>query len=176
MNRFNVGDWVKCVDSGPHENYELTNGRLYKVQGIILDNSIQLYNDEGDLCNYYTYRFELYHSAQKSTQEEVMSGIIDKSDTVLAEKYIKEFLKRLEYVLYHDNTVASMLDVNVEGDLYLEGDITTIYGVDDIYTYINNSYDQLTFQAAQKRKQELLDKKVKLDLELAQVISELEGL
>ena len=104
-----------------------------------------------------------------------MPNIIYKSDTVLAEKYIKEFLKKLEYVLYHDNTVASMLDVNVEGDLYLEGDITTIYGVDDVYTYINNSYDQLTSQAAQKRKQELLDKKAKLDLELAQLNDGLEG-
>lgn len=171
MNNFKIGDWVKCVDSGPHENYELTNGRLYKVEGIILDNIIQLYNDEVDLCNYYTYRFELYQA-----QEKTMPEIIYKSGTVLAEKYIKEFLKRLEYVLYRDNTVASMLDVNVEGDLYLEGDIATIYGVDDVYTYINNSYDQLTSQAAQKRKFELLDKKAKLDVELAQINSELEGL
>ena len=100
----------------------------------------------------------------------------NQSGTVLEEKYIKEFLKRLKYVLYHDITVASILDVNVESELYLEGDIATIYGVDDIYTYINNSYDQLTSQAAQKRKQELLDKRAKLDLELAQINSELEGL
>lgn len=174
MNRFNVGDWVKCVDSGPHENYELTNGRLYEVKGIILDNTIQLYNNEGDLCNYYTYRFKLYQpSLQHVKPEEIMNN---QSDTVLAEKYIKEFLKRLKCVLYHDITVASMLDVNVEGDLYLEGDIATIYGVDDIYTYINNSFDQLTSQAAQKRKLELLDKKAKLDLELAEINSELEGL
>lgn len=170
MNNFKIYDWVECINpcSG------ITLGRVYQVEGIILENSIQLYNDEGDLCNYYTYRFELYQSTlQHVKPEEIMNN---QSDTVLAEKYIKEFLKRLEYVLYHDITVASILDVNVESELYLEGDIATIYGVDDIYTYINNSYDQLTSQAAQKRKQDLLDKKAALDLELSQINSELEGL
>ena len=163
MNKFNVGDWVECVDSS--SAHGIVEGKLYQVTKV---NPLYLsvICDNGAHTDFYHYRFQ-------PLQEKIMNN---QSDTVLEEKYIKEFLKRLEYVLYYDNTVASILDVNVESELYLEGDIATIYGVDDIYTYINNSYDQLRSQAAQKRKQELLDKKAKLDLELAQINSELEGL
>lgn len=167
MNKFKVGDWVECIDAGLHDGVELTNSRLYQIRKVD-ETTILVINDEGTLAAYYVSRFKLYQTQEKTMPMKMYDNSV--------EQYIKEFLEKLEYVLYHDNTVASMLDVNVEGDLYLEGDIVTIYGVDDIYTYINSSYDQLTSQAAQKRKQELLDKKAKLDVELVQINSELEGL
>lgn len=162
MSKFNVGDWVECVDSsGTHG---IVEGKLYQVTKV---NPLYLsvICDNGAHTDFYHYRFQ-------PLQEKIMNN---QSDTVLAEKYIKEFLKRLEYVLWNDPTVFSSLQCRTD-ELTLDSDISTIYGIDDIYTYINNSYDQLTSQAAQKRKQELLDKKAKLDLELAQINSELEGL
>lgn len=168
MNKFKVEDWVECVNAGDFEGGELTQGKLYQIRGMDGQATVSVINDEGTLAAYYVSRFKLYQPQENNMSMKMYDNSV--------EQCIKEFLKRLECVLYHDITVASMLDVNVEGDLYLEGDITTIYGVDDIYTYINNSYDQLTSQAAQKRKLELLDKKAKLDVELAQINKELEGL
>lgn len=159
MNKFNVGDWVECVDNIGVTG--ITKGSFYQVVKV---NSIYtgVICDTGAELDYFHNRFKLY---QPSLQP----------DTVLEEKYIKEFLKKLEYVLWNDTTVFNCIE-NRNDELKLEADVATIYGVDDIYIYISTSYDQLTSQAVQKRKQELLDKKAKLDLELAQINGELEGL
>lgn len=165
MNKFNVGDWVECVDScGAHG---IVEGKLYQVTKV---NPLYLsvICDNGAHTDFYHYRFQ-------PKPEKIMNN---QSGTVLEEKYIKEFLKKLEYVLWNDYTIDNSLRFNQysDGQLLLGSIVSDITGVDDIYTYINNSYDQLTSQAAQKRKQELLDKKAALDLELAQINSELEGL
>jgi small-conductance mechanosensitive channel len=167
MNKFKVGDLVQCIDAGLHGGVELTHGRLYQIRKVG-ETTVFIINDEGTLAAYYVSRFKLYQ-----TQENSMPEIIDKS----VEQCIKEFLKKLEYVLVNDMTIQENLDIHYDSrSIRLVGDYCDIVGVDDIYTYVNNSYDQLTSQAAQKRKQELLDKKAKLDVELAQINKELEGL
>lgn len=151
MNNFKVGDWVECVNGKGTDQIRV--GDYYKVVDVEESQCrIRILNISGNCYWYDSNMFKLMN---------------------IGEQHIKEFLNKLEYVLYHDNTVASMLDVNVEGDLYLEGDIVTIYGADDIYIYINNSYDQLTSQAAQKRKQELLDKRQNLLQTLSEIDEEL---
>lgn len=166
MNKFKVGDYVECVNAGDFEGCELTNGRLYQIHKVD-ETTVLVINDEGTLAAYFISRFKLYQ-----TQEKTMPEVMDKS----VEQCIKEFLKRLEYVLVNDHSVSSDITYDTEGVLLLTTDFCDIKGVDDVYTYINNSYDQLTSQAAQKRKQELLDKKAKLDAELAEINKELEGL
>lgn len=170
-NEFKIGDLVT-----PTRTCEsLCEGCAYTVQDVVVwvdHKLLAILSSQGHNILYDATGFKLYQP-----QEKTMSEIIDKSP----EQHVKEFLKKLEYVLDKDSTVASSLGFTRHihyGDptLLLGSDISDIKGVDDIYTYINNSYDQLTSQAAQKRKLELLDKKAKLDVELAEINKELEGL
>lgn len=158
-NPFKIGDYVECVSVGASD--QIANGYYYRICDT--DNSqhkVRITNNSGNCYWYHSKFFKLMPTP---------------------EQHVKEFLKRLEYVLDKDSTVASSLGFTRHihyGDptLLLASDISDIKGVDDIYTYINNSYDQLTSQAVQKRKLELLDKKAKLDVELAEINKELEGL
>lgn len=155
-NEFKVGDYVECVSVGDSD--QIAIGYYYRICDI--DNSqhkVRITNNSGNCYWYHLRFFKLLPTP---------------------EQHVKEFLKRLEYVLDKDNTTFGRIECwqHIQGAIVLPSDVTDIIGVDDIYTYINNSYDQLTSQAAQKRKQELLDKKAKLDVELAEINKELEGL
>lgn len=152
-NEFKVGDYVECVSAGASD--QIATGYYYRICDT--DNSqhkVRITNNSGNCYWYHSRFFKLLPTP---------------------EQHVKEFLKKLEYVLWNDTTVFNHLTVRAE-ELIMDFDVSTIYGVDDIYTYINNSYDQLTSQAVQKRKLELLDKKAKLDVELAEINKELEGL
>lgn len=165
MNKFNIGDLVT-----PTRACEgLCEGCAYIVQDVVVwadRKLLAILSSQGHNILYDVTGFKLYQP-----QEKTMSEIIDKSP----EQHVKEFLKKLEYVLWNDTTVFDHLTVRAE-ELVIDSDVATIYGIDDVYTYINSSYDQLTSQAAQKRKQSLLDKKARLDVELAEINKELEGL
>ena len=65
VNKFKVGDVVKCVDVSSINN--LTLGKEYIViHSHIGDGLLYLYDDNGDEACYYSYRFELSDSAQQT--------------------------------------------------------------------------------------------------------------
>ena len=73
VNKFKVGDVVKCVDVSSIEN--LTIGKEYIVTHIrIGDGSLYLYDDNGDGACYYHYRFELCDSANAKQPPKFKEG------------------------------------------------------------------------------------------------------
>lgn len=151
--KFKVGDIVVCIQTGLTL---LTYGKEYVV--VEVDGEcISVLNDSDVLSKFYSFRF-----GQQKHQ-------------ITPEQHIKEFLNKLEYVLWNDSTVFNALQCRTD-ELTLDSDVSTICGIDDIYTYINASYDQLTSQAAQKRKHELEVKRLKVLDELSAIDQELEVL
>lgn len=149
MSEFKVGDIVVCIETGLAL---LTYGKEYVV--VEVDGEyISVVDDSDVLAKFYSYRFG--HVKQQITLEQ----------------HIKEFLNKLEYVVINDNTIRGIdiLDKNVA----LLGNDVNLIGYDDIYTYVNASYDQLTSQAAQKRKYELEYKRLKVLEELSVIDEEL---
>ena len=60
VNKFKVGDVVKCIDSGVSCIRDLTLGKEYIVtHSPIGEDLLYLYNDNGDEDCYSSYRFEL---------------------------------------------------------------------------------------------------------------------
>ena len=57
VNKFKVGDVVKCVDSGVY--HDITVGKEYVLVDVIYDDMVMVENDKGVCFNYYYYRFEL---------------------------------------------------------------------------------------------------------------------
>ena len=57
VNKFKVGDIVKCVDAGFY-NY-LTVGKEYVLLDVNNDGEVKVEDDEGGCYYYYSYRFEL---------------------------------------------------------------------------------------------------------------------
>lgn len=150
MNEFKVGDIVVCIETGLTL---LTYGKEYVV--VEVDGEyISVVDDSDVLAKFYSYRF-----GQQKQQ-------------ITPEQHIKEFLKKLEYVLVNDDTINTSVTF-VGNSLCLPTHLSDLYGVDDIYTYINASYDQLTSQAAQKRKHELEAKRLKVLDELSAIDEEL---
>ena len=61
VNKFKVGDIVKCVDNNGYEQY-ISVGKKYKVLSITTDGMIMIENDNNKETIYYSYRFELSNS------------------------------------------------------------------------------------------------------------------
>ena len=61
VNKFKVGDVVKCVDAGYYNN--LTTGKDYVLLDVSDDGEIKVENDKGSCFYYYSYLFELCGSA-----------------------------------------------------------------------------------------------------------------
>ena len=57
VNKFKVGDVVKCIDAGVFTN--LTTGKDYVLLDVSDDGHIEVENDRGGCFYYYSYRFEL---------------------------------------------------------------------------------------------------------------------
>ena len=67
VNKFKVGDVVKCVDVSSINN--LTLGKEYIViHSHIGDGLLYLYDDNGDEACYSTYRFELSNDSANTSQ------------------------------------------------------------------------------------------------------------
>lgn len=58
VNKFKIGDVVKCVDNNWYEQY-ISVGKKYKVLSITTDGMIMIENDNNKETIYYSYRFEL---------------------------------------------------------------------------------------------------------------------
>ena len=66
VNKFKVGDVIKCVDSGIFNN--LTTGKDYVLLDVSDDGEIKVENDVGRGVYYYSYRFELNKGSDLSPQ------------------------------------------------------------------------------------------------------------
>ena len=66
VNKFKVGDVVKCVDSGIFSN--LTTGKDYVLLGVSDDGEVKVKNDKGGCFYYYSYRFELSNGSANAQQ------------------------------------------------------------------------------------------------------------
>ena len=60
VNKFKVGDVVKCVDSGIFNS--LTTGKDYVLLGVSDNGDIKVENDKGSCFYYYPHHFELSES------------------------------------------------------------------------------------------------------------------
>ena len=65
VNKFKVGDVVKCVDAGVYNN--LTAGKDYLLLDVSDDGEIKVENDKGSCFYYYSYRFELSKGGATTT-------------------------------------------------------------------------------------------------------------
>ena len=69
VNKFKVGDVVKCIDSGVSCIRDLTIGKEYIVtHSHIGDDLLYLYDDNGDEACYSHYRFELSKGSATTPQ------------------------------------------------------------------------------------------------------------
>ena len=59
VNKFKVGDVVKCVDNDCLYHGNLTVGKEYKVLQNNSDDTVMIENDDSVRAYYYSYRFEL---------------------------------------------------------------------------------------------------------------------
>ena len=66
VNKFKVGDVVKCVDAGTYNN--LTIGKDYVLLGVS-DDGIKVENDKGNCFYAHSYRFELSSGGSANAQQ-----------------------------------------------------------------------------------------------------------
>lgn len=66
VNKFKVGDVVKCVDDSSLVN--LTTGKEYVVVKTYDNDMVMIDNDNGDSFYYYSYRFELSNASANTSQ------------------------------------------------------------------------------------------------------------
>ena len=81
VNKFKVGDVVKCVDVSSIKN--LTLGKEYIViHSHIGDDLLYLYDDNGDEACYSSYRFELSNGGSANAQQTHKSPKLKEGDMV----------------------------------------------------------------------------------------------
>lgn len=85
---------------------------------------------------------------------------------------VVEWLDKLQYVMDNDSSVDDRL-YHKPDNLSLTTDFSDICGSNNIYTFITNRYDLLQQEAKNKKNNELLERKAKLEAELAEVNKEL---
>ena len=67
VNKFKVGDVVKCVDTGVYNN--LTVGKEYQLVDVSSYGTVMVKNDVGNSVYYYSNRFELCNIADEQSQK-----------------------------------------------------------------------------------------------------------
>lgn len=86
---------------------------------------------------------------------------------------VVEWLDKLQYVIENDNTVGYGLMLDSEDVITLSTDFGDIIGSYEIYNFITNRYDLLQQEAKHKKNNDLMERKAKLEAELAEVNKEL---
>ena len=82
VNKFKVGDVVKCVDSGTFDNLSITIGKDYVLLDVSDDGEIKVENDDGSCLYYYSYRFELSNGGSANAQQTHKSHKFKEGDMV----------------------------------------------------------------------------------------------
>ena len=80
VNKFKVGDVVKCVDSGDFSN--LTVGKDYVLLDVRNNGNIKVETDKGGCFYYYSYRFELSKGGSANAQQTYKSPKFKEGDMV----------------------------------------------------------------------------------------------
>lgn len=80
VNKFKVGDVVKCVDSGLFNN--LTIGKDYMLLDVNFNGEVKVENDKGSCFYYYSYRFELSNGGSANAQQTHKSHKFKEGDMV----------------------------------------------------------------------------------------------
>ena len=73
VNKFKVGDVVKCVDDSG-VNINLTTGKEYVLVEVSNDSVVKVENDVGDEACYFSYRFKLCGSANAQQTHKFKEG------------------------------------------------------------------------------------------------------
>lgn len=134
-------------------------GRVTKLVGIT--------NDTLDI-DYWFYAHEIkYFDLVEDTEDAQEMPF-----TITEQEIVVEWLEKLYYVMRNDSSVHKHMCL-YGGGLALPTDLCDIYGATNIYDFITNRHTEMKSQAETKRKKELLDKRVELELELAQINKEL---
>lgn len=140
-------------------------GRVTKLVGIsndILDIDYWFYADE---IKYFDLVEDSDVEYSKEEQEMTLP-------TKTEQEIVVEWLEKLHYVMRNDSSVSE--DLGLSGnELVLSTDLCYIYGATDIYDFIQMRYNQMIIAEVGRRKKELLDKRVALELELAEIKKEL---
>jgi hypothetical protein len=110
MNKFKVGDRVKCVDVVG--SYGLT---LYNVYTVLdLDDELTIIDDNGELGCYLKSRFELAESEKEQSPPQFKVG-----DKVKCVREYKEWLtpggKYIASEVYHNGNVGVIGDCGISG-------------------------------------------------------------
>lgn len=133
---------------------------------------IKLVEISNDILNidYWFYANEIkYFDLAEHTEEKQ-----EMKSTKTEQEIVAEWFNKYIYVVENDPTVNTRLYVSSHSrQLILETDLTDIIG-EDIYTFIVSRYNLLHTEEETKRKQELLDKRAELELQLAEINKELE--
>ena len=85
VNKFKVGDVVKCVDSGNFNS--LTTGKDYVLLDVNFNGEVKVENDKGNYFYYYHYRFELSNGGSANAQQPYKSPKFKEGDML----YLIEF-------------------------------------------------------------------------------------
>ena len=80
VNKFKVGDVVKCVDAGVYNN--LTTGKDYMLLDVDFNGGVKVENDKGSCFYYYAYRFELSNGGSANAQQTHKSTKFKEGDMV----------------------------------------------------------------------------------------------
>ena len=81
VNKFKVGDVVKCVDDSG-ANIRLTTGKEYVLVEVSNDSIVKVENGVGDGVHYYSYRFELSNGDSANAQQTHKSHKFKEGDMV----------------------------------------------------------------------------------------------
>ena len=113
---------------------------------------------------------QYFKLVEDTTEELPMTNTINIRPNV---DIVVEWLDKLTYVLQVDTTVADNLTVTPAG-IVLNADYGSIYGTVSICNFITNRYEILQQEAKYKKNNELMERKAKLEAELAEVVALLE--
>ena len=115
VNKFKVGDVVKCIDAGVHNN--LTIGKDYVLLGVSDNGDIKVENDKGSCFYYYrSYNFELSNGGSANAQQTHKSPKFKEGDMV----YLIGFdcLKPHKLISTGDDYFTMKFKVEVANDVF----------------------------------------------------------
>jgi hypothetical protein len=151
MNQFAVGDKVRRVDYAGL----LEIGKVYTVSNVSIKGLIgveEFTSEDGDKTPFDVNNFDLVSNS---------SGVSDKSESDI----VKAWFDKLKWL--DGNTPIAAFGGFLTNEMDVMNDIS------DCVDFVINSYDAYRNEAKQKEKQELIDKKKALEVELAEINKQL---
>ena len=132
-------------------------GRVISISGVI--------GNINDLTHWFF--------ASEIKYFDLVEATVDDSNNIRPNvDIVVEFLDKLHYVMDHDNSVDKQV-CRKPDSLSLTTDFSDIRGSNNIYTFITNRYELLQQEAKYKKNNDLMERKAKLEAELAEVNKEL---